>query len=376
MINNPKTAPLSYRDSVMIWGNQSPWKRLGIRVSHKVAFQPHEVVRDGQGNILSMPTIEKPCFGRPEAVFRHGKRTKKITLRSGRTVDGTKHQCGSCPAGVHRACVETALERVNSDPKMRQTFDAWRDHCGTHHGGVFTYTGPASRLWGDFKNAIAERGPFQNSNDAALDELREQKREDQRRKWVKAKRRQRQNDRRIATEARQLPSGQFVINLQDERDRRHDTLLEVLGQPDQPPSRSKVPAEKRQATARITANAWAVRELLRACGQDAGPGTIARLMASKKLSAGTSAGTLKARLSNDLKRANECERDGLWKPFDPDLDLECYDAGDDEAADALTESQKEIDRILLELDPWEDLFENADHPLPSPPTLGVQAFSQ
>jgi hypothetical protein len=376
MTNNSKTSPKSYRDYVMIWGNQSPWKTLGIRVSHKVQFQPHEVVRDGKGNILSMPTLEKPCFGRPEAVFRHGKRTKKITLPNGRTVDGTKHQCGSCPAGVHRACVETALERVNSDPKIRQAFDAWRDHCDTHHGGVFTYTGSASRPWGDFKNAIAERGPFQNSNDAALEELRVQKLQDQRRKWVNQKRRQRQQARAGARQNGQLPSGQFIINLQDERDRRYDALLEVLGRSDQPPSRAKVPVEKRQATARITANAWAVRELLRACGRDAGPGTIARVMVQNNLNAETPVGTLKARISNDLKRADECERDGLWNPFDPDADLESYDAGDDDAADALADAEQEVDRIFRELDPWEDLFEDADDPLPLPPTIRVQAFSQ
>jgi hypothetical protein len=272
--------------------------------------------------------------------------------------------------------VETALERVNSDPKIRQAFDAWRDHCDTHHGGVFTYTGPASRPWGDFKNAIAERGPFQTSNDAAVEELRAQRREDQRRKWVKAKRRQRQEERASARQIRQLPSGQFVKNLQDERDRRHDVLLELLGRPDQPPSRAKVPAEKRLATARITANAWAVRELLRACGQDAGPGTIARVMVQNNLSAETPVGTLKARISNDLKRADECERDGLWNPFDPDADLDSYDAGDDDAADALADAEQEIDRIFGGLDPWDDLFEDADDPLPSPPTIRVQAFSQ
>lgn len=347
----PATTKTNFED-VMTWGNQSPWKTMGVRLKHKTSFRPEEVVRDGRGNILSMPVLEaKPCFGRPEVVFRQGKRTRKRELPGGRIVDWKNHPCGSCPAGVHEACVRTAHERVMSDPVMWQAFQGWHEDCKTHFNGEFVCIRAASLSWGAFKRAIAARGPFENSNDAEVAKLEQQKRDEQREKWKNRKRLQRHWERALARQEQQLPSGQFVVNLKEERDRRFESLLDVLGRSDQPLSRSRVQPEKREATAGITANAWAVQTLLRASGQNASPGTIARVMVEKNLSAGTQLGTLKTRMPNDLKRADECERDGLWKRFDADADLDDYDVEDDDAADALSEPVNEIDRILRELDP-------------------------
>ncbi len=350
MRNNASCAPATYYDSVMIWGNLSPWTKLGVRLKHQIRFDPSDVVRDGRGNILSMPVLEdKPCFGRPEAVFRHGQRSKKIKLSDGRIVDSTRHQCALCPAGVHEACVRTAYERVTSDPHISLAFRAWKQHCDTFFNGRFTCTGSASRLWGAFKLEIARRGPFVSSNDKAVTDLELQRRDALREKWKIKKREQRQLERQNARLARQPPSQQFVRNLEDERDRRFDALLAVLGQSGQPPSRIRVPADKWEATATITANAWAVRELLQASGRNAGPGSIARQMAQRNLNAGVAASTLKARMKNDLKRADECERDGLWKPFDPDADLDSYENEDDDAADELNDPVSEIDHVLSDL---------------------------
>lgn len=351
MSKSEPVIPKTYRDCVMIWGNQSPWTKLGLRLKHTVEFDPSEVVRDGHGNILSMPVLErKPCFGRPEAVFRHGERVKKITNRNGRIVDGTKHQCGKCPAGVHEACRDTAFERVSSDPEMNQSYLAWKHYCDAFNKGAPVCTGAASRLWGEFKQAIAKRGPFANSNDAAVVVQQLQKRDAQREKWNREKRRQRKRERERAKEARQPPSKQFVLNLKDERVRRFDALLEVLGQSGQPPSRARVPAHKQVATATITANAWFVRELIQAFGEDANPGKIARLMAKHNLCAGVAAPTLKARMEGDLKRADECERDGIWKSFDPDADLDSYEYEDDYVEDRYDDPANEIPHTLSDLE--------------------------
>lgn len=351
MSNNVQLIANAYNNSVMTWGNQKPWKKLGLRLSHKVSFQPDAVVRDGFGNILSMPTLtRKPCFGRPEAFYRHGQRIRKLELKNGRIVDSTNHQCGSCPEGVHKACSETAHERVESNPTMRRALQEWEDYCDTHHNGTPTFIGPASHLWGAFKRAIAARGPFDSSNDAAIAEQEREIQDVQRQNWKNQKRHQRHRERQRAKETHKLPSEQFMLNLVDARDYRRDALLEVLGQSGQPPTRAKVPAEKREATAIITANAWAVRAVLQASGQNARPGSVARLMVKHNLSAGVSAPTLKARMKNDLKRADECTRDGLWKPFDPDSDLESYETIDDDAADELSDPVNEIDDILRQMD--------------------------
>lgn len=350
MSNNVQDIADPYKDSVMTWGNQTPWKKLGVRLSHKVRFLPEDVVRDGKGNILSMPTLpKKPCFGRPEVIFRHGKRTQKRKLRNGRIVDSESHQCGTCPAGVREACIRTAFERVKSDPNMDKAFSAWRDDCRAHYNGEYICTGLASLSWVAFKKAIAQRGPFDSPNDAAVAEQERQERDAKREKWKDQKRLQRFRQHQLAQQARQLPSQQFVSNLIEERDIRLDALLEVLGQSGQPPARAKVPADKREATAVITANAWAVRTLLKAAGRDAGPGRVASLMTKHNLAAGVPASTLKARMKNDLKRVAGCEQDGLWKPFDPDSDLKNYETMDDDAADELGDPANEIDQILKQM---------------------------
>lgn len=342
---------LSYQDEVMIWGNLSPWKRLGIRVSHTTEFKPDDVIRDGNGNILNMPVlVKKPCFGVPSAVFRHGNRDQKFTRPDGSVIYSQKHQCGSCPEGVRSACIETAEERVNSDPEIRDALKAWLGHCDLYHGGELTYTGPASRPWGALKKAIAARGPFMSANDKALQEREAQQMKDNKHKSVEQKRAQRRRARQATQSAQSVPSKQFLFNLSDERDNRYYALLEVLGKPDQPPSRSKVPASKREATAAITANAWAVRELFSATGQQPNPTKIARYMTENGLNAGTPFETLKARIKNDLQRADDCSKDQLWTPFDPDSDLASYISDDDEAADVYQEPPSDIDPLLKNID--------------------------
>ena len=74
-------------------------------------------------------------------------------------------------------------------------------------------------------------------------------------------------------------------------------------------------------------------------------------MAKHNLGAGVAAPTLKTRMENDLKRADECERDGLWKRFDPDSDLENNETMDDDAADELSDPVNEMGLMLRELNP-------------------------
>lgn len=318
---------LTYRDSVMIWGNRDPWKQLGIRLNHKTNFKDADVVRDGMGNILDMPLMpRKLCHGRPEVFFRHGKRTRKQRLRDGRIIDAKNHQCARCPLGVWESCGRTAMERVNSDPAIRKAFEDWRAECEANHQGAFVCTGSASWPWGRFKEAIAARGPFESSNDNALRKFEEEEEKKQRAKWVRDQRLKRERQREAARDARELPSRQFVLNVRDERDRRRDQLHSVLGLPGQSRSRSQVHAKDAASTAVITANAWAVGEIMKAAGVAARPGSIARVMAGHGLSAGVSRATLNARIKNDLIRADGCITDGIWSRFNPDADLEvCLD---------------------------------------------------
>jgi hypothetical protein len=339
----------------MIWGNMDPWKRLEIkRLNHSTNFTDAEVIRDGMGNILDRPLLErKPCFGRPEAVFRHGKRTRDQRLPNGTWIKTKNHQCGRCPQSVHDACVRTAVERVNANPAIRKAYDEWRADCEAHYGGAHVCVGSASRSWGRFKEAIANHGPFQDFNDKALRELEEAERKKQQAKWTQQQRLRRERQRAVVHAAKELPSRQFVLNVRDERDRRREILLRILGQPGQPKSRRQVRAENAAATAVITANAWAVGEIISQSALPVRPGSVARIMADHGLSAGVSRATLNARIKNDLVRADGCTADGIWSRFNPDADLEaCLEERDD--------VDDNLDSIADLEEAWEELRTPSD----------------
>ncbi len=345
--------PATYRDEVMTWGNMDPWKVLDVRLKHQVEFTDTDVTRDGKGNVKDMPLLpDKPCYGRPEVFFRQGKRSRKqrVSVRGVvRVIDAKNHQCARCPHGVWDSCARTAMERVNADPAIRKAFEEWRDECEANHNGALVCTGTASWPWGRFKDAIAAHGPFENSNDNAIRELEEADRKEQREKWRRNQRRRRERQRADARAARELASRQFVLNVREERDRRRDLLQSILGQPGQPKSRSHVRAKDAAATAAITTNAWAVSEIMRGSGITPKAGSIARIMAAHGLSAGIPRASLNARIKNDLARAEGCLADGVWVPFNPDLDLEtCLDEDDDVVDDNL-------DSIADLEDAWEEL---------------------
>ena len=228
---------------------------------------------------------------------------------------------------------------------------------------------------------------MRNSNDDELKKLVAEKEAALREKWRRDKQKERAGQRTALRAARKPPTKQFVLNVEDERGRRLDALLEVLGKPGQPKSRTNIRPGDRTSTATITANAWAVREILRESGMDAKPGTIARLLVKQSNNAGKPYGTLKARIAADLKRCDECERDGVWQPFDPDSDLNARPVDDDLDADANLVSVDDLNAALRSFAPRNACsaiaFNQTNNPLPSDaangtylPTNDVRAISQ
>ena len=328
-----------YRNSVMRWGNEKPWKGEP-NLSHKDVISPHEVILDDEGNILAMPLLrKKPCFGRPETFLRHGDRVRKVTNHFGKLVDSSSHQCGSCPSLTHETCGKVVKQRVIGNPKIHDALRAWLADCDVRHNGEKVYTKESGKPWVAFKEAIAERGPFTSSNDGAL--LQEEARQAavQTEKWKRAKRRQRARDKkeREQVELHTEPTRQFIENAMEERNDRFAALRAVLGRSDQHKSRSKVREADRDVTAALTANGWFVREILRESDPDVREGTIARRMITLDLNEGKSLATLKARIHNDLHRGDRCVREGVWHRFDRDSDLDAYEAPDDDAADSLSD---------------------------------------
>ena len=337
---------ITYHNEVMRAGNRKPWESWP-RLSHKDVIAPSDVELDREGNILKMPVLHrKPCFGRPETFIRHGDRVRLAKNHYGKMVQSTSHQCGSCPLLTWQSCGKVVVRRVQGNTALHVAYGLWVEDCRVRHGGTPTFTGESGKPWGNFKKAIAARGPFSNDNERVLAIANAALAEIKRKKWQAAKAVQRQRARESKKADRQAPSLQFVENVRDECDRRRRQLEMVLGDPKQHPSRSRVPAAKRPTTAAITANAWGVRELLRECCLPDGSGVIARKMVEHGLNEGLRLPTLKARLPADLERGAQCERDGIWESFDPDSDLLAYDKPDDVAADTQEHSAGVIDDIL------------------------------
>lgn len=336
-----------YFDSVMKAGNRDAfthWPRL----SHKDVIEPDDVELDREGNITDMPLLRgKPCFGRPETFLRHGDRERVIRL-NGRQMPSTNHQCRSCPLATWQSCKTVVEHRVQADRGMREAYAAWVKKSDPN-AGKRNFVGQTGRLWGEFKRAIAARGPFSNANDDALAEEEVRNRRSEVDQWRTNKAKQRHKARERRKREQQLPSRQFIENAIRERDNRRDALEAALADPRNPRSFTRVPALKRAATAAITANAWVVRMILAQSGRPCGSGTVAARLVDCGLNEGVALATLKARMPNDFLRAEQCERLGIWQPFNPDRDLLDYGCPDDAEADALDAPITELDEILAEL---------------------------
>lgn len=339
---------INYEKEVFSWGSQKPWDGRP-RLKNGDKFDWTDIRTDGQGNVLSMPLLRgKPCFGRPEVFLRQGDSTQKIRNRYRKEID-TLTRCGRCP--VRSSCAMLVKERVNASPEMNAALKSWRDDCGSRHAGRRVYTGQSGRFWTNFLKALANRGPFESSNDARLLELEEQANAKRRAKWAQDKRRARETDRDLRRLLRQPPSREFVANALQERNRRAAILESCAGDPNLPRSVSKILAAHARQTANITADAWLAKTILSEASRSPNPGLISRQLIAWGRNSGKTYATLKARVGDDLRRAAELERHPRgapkWQRFDPDQDL-------DQLGHTGRSGPKrsEIEEILDDLDGW------------------------
>lgn len=328
--------PSDYEKQVFAAGNLDPWKGMpGLR--HKTVFPASAVRTDRRGNILDMPLLRhKWCFARIEVAVRQIGREKTIKVY-GQDKVVPASRCGDCK--IKEACRAVATERVNSDPGILAAYRAWSDHCRNVHGGVRVCTDPVEgRLWEALKRAIADRGPFTSSNDAALAALEAPKRQTRRDKWRTDKIKQRQAARDTRRQLHLLPSRQLVGNVIEERNRRAAILEKLAGDRSLPPSISKILPEDASATAAITADVWLADYIMGAMGLERNPGAIARKLIDLGRAGGRSYAVLKERVGRDLRRVRDLEtgRTPAWSRFDPDCDLPT--------------APSEIDAILRQID--------------------------
>jgi hypothetical protein len=316
----PQRGPYTaYAQEVFRWGRAKPWDDLP-RMRHDVEFGPQDVRTDGGGNILQIPNHRKLCFARPEVVFRHSHRTVTVRLKGGKEQEKLT-RCGRCK--MWAACRAVARERVLSDPDMHRTLSEFSASCRQGLGpGRFAYTGGLyGRLWQAFMQAVADRGPFADANDAFLAEDEKRRELLQREKWAADSKRHREDERKRRREAQQAPEQWFLDAVDRERIAREAALLAVAGRFDLPPVIRRIPRDKAHKTATLTAAAWAAATIFVESGRVPRPGTLARWLIERGLNMGDTYPTLKARLSADLERCKVLEQlpegDPVWPAFDP-----------------------------------------------------------
>ncbi|MFL9840515.1 hypothetical protein ABS767_06020 [Sphingomonas sp. ST-64] len=271
-----------------------------------------------------MPLLKgKPCFGMPQVFVRHGKRTRMTTTRYGTRIETETHRCGRCK--IRDSCSNLTRERLRSDRNISAALLEWNRFCARIHNGNPTFSREAGRCWQKFLKALADHGPFANSNDALLAEEEALDREKKLEKWRRDKLRQRANERASRRAAGLPPPDAFVAEAMFQRDLRVDELLALAGRSDMPARIQKITPQDANVTANITADAWLGRLLIAASGGSPTPGGVARWMIKEGRAQGKSYPVLKARMKRDLARVDMLEAHGppcsAWRHFDPDSDL-------------------------------------------------------
>jgi hypothetical protein len=324
---------LPYPDQVKHWGSSKPWGKLGSRKGHihlrhkGIEFSPDDVTLDSDGNITDIPPYNKPCLG-TVAVLRHGSKTQTRRDRYGRDVETSNHRCGNCK--VRDACRKIITARIVARPNAKAKFLLWRAEAiralgseaafnqvfGRNHTIYTSDPLPGFRLgylWRDFLDALAEDGPFGDSNEAVL----QQQREEEDIKDRARRRRNKQIERERSRAAGDAPDAQFELDLAAERDRRERVLRQASDAPDAHASVGQL--DERGCA--ITAHVWAEKTLLEEMGEEPTAGKIAKRLFDRGVVEDIKEESLRQRIyRTDFKRIAflESDRSGpIWTGFDP-----------------------------------------------------------
>lgn len=305
----------SYKDDVFLFGAQV-WicRERGVRIHirHKTTFYRHEVQTDGRGNINKMPLLmNKSCFGRPEAYYRHSVYYFKSYLDQNNVERLQEGRCARCK--IYDVCAKIADERVDADPSIREALDAFEVAASTCHGSPFR-SWSCVRLWIRFLHAIKSHGGWTNSND--LHVVVEEQRLVKARSEKKREQRKATSTRRRAAYARQpqpiTPKG--MSTLATERNKREQILLDYRKHSWAPPWIRRLP----DAGCKRTADVWMIQELMKRHATKVTSRGIAEYLINKRIDIGTPLASLTSRVNEARQRIIKLE-DGrttpIWPPF-------------------------------------------------------------
>lgn len=321
----------NYRTEVHNFGGKKPTFTINNLNEDNIDWS--YITTDGQGNVLSMPLLRsKLCFGRIEYLFRHGHKDQPL-VNQGPRMAAKPTKCSRCPSMTKTSCQKLVAERVHADENIKAAMRDWRNagqeadnDPNMQNRAKLRYNrfdGPIfANLWGNCLEAIAERGPFSNSNDAATRDEIIDKAERKRIRDAKRQQSKRRIERLERQAARVEPPIQFTRAAERERDRRITQLMAARKLPKIHPRVSKLTDEGCE----LTGYAWYYETMQTAMGEKTKAGTMAKwLVEDEGLDHGKPYDTMKDRLRHDLARARAIEAGKLgdiWQEFNPDADLD------------------------------------------------------
>lgn len=321
----------NYHDEVYNFGGSKP--DFSINNSNVDNINWNDITTDGKGNVINMPLLHsKLCFGRIEYLIRHGHKDQPL-VKQGPKKAPKRIKCEKCPAFTKDSCKKLVAERMNADIEIKNAFIEWfkagkkadndpnpqkstKKRYNRFYGPVF------GELWDNCLKAVSNRGPFENSNDEAMRNEIDDKKERKRVRDAKKKRVKR-NQERLKRKAERLePPSQFIRVAWDECNKRSAQLMAAKKFAKANPRISRLTDEGCD----FTALAWYYETLQDAMGERAKAGTMAKwLIQDTEYHRGKSYDTLKDRLRHDLIRARDIEAGkfgNIWQKFDPDADLD------------------------------------------------------
>jgi hypothetical protein len=278
-------------------------------LSHKDDIDPNLMVTDGEGNIVSVPLFYgKPCQGRPERRIRAEFDRKYYRRDDGERVLSPT-PCDTChhsSPGVFQACSRAVLERITSDPAIKQSVKKWVLACGAERGAT-CFLGERGKLWHEVLAAIKAHGGWTNINDdqVKLEALRrldqKQKRDrDNRAKRRDAEKAQRRGDTRLITE-------DFCRKLSIEAGLRASHLKRLMNASGRTPADMRPWKMLKDAGCDRIASVWEAREILRRAKREPTGQAIAELLWRRGTLSFNSFGSLRARVYEDLRRLKRLE---------------------------------------------------------------------
>jgi len=286
-------------------------------LSHKVNFNPGQLVTDGAGNVTDMPLLRsKPCFGRPEFWYSPHQEPKTFKAADGEAFvqDTACLRCDAKAPGVAAACDQLVAERVASCPGLEHLLNELAPIQDDPRGGSLR----AQRLrtkWGRIVGLIEAHGGWSNVND---DRVRadDRRRHEERNKQRNAQRREKTKANRRARSGRTL-APDLLQKLDDEASVRAGILENIRGSSNAPRWITKMTDE----TIKRTVDVWRVKQLIQFEGDDPSGTNIADQLIRQGADWGLPRASMIARCCERLRKIERLESDvgsePLWRRFTP-----------------------------------------------------------